>query len=184
MVGKRGDKSLSMIFGLFVLLIISLVVLSLFFKFTEKSSAKMTSTGQEYFTKAAIDKAIQQCTSLCEVIENNNDAIEFCKKYVQIDFDGDNLLESKFAYGQWDFCENKVPCFVLVDRCKNSYDGAKCKNILTTYRSDAYAALANEESPCYTGGAIQGTCCMGIAADLNPSPALSPNWKERFDFKP
>ncbi|MBN1156511.1 hypothetical protein JXA85_02770 [Candidatus Woesearchaeota archaeon] len=177
MLGKKGDKSLSMIFGLFVLLIISLVVLSLFFKFTEKSSSKLTSTGQEYFTKAAIDKAVQQCMTLCEGIENNNDAIEFCRKFVQIDFDGDNLLESKHSYGQWDFCENKVPCFVLIDKCKNSYDGAKCKTILTAYRVDAYEALANEEFPC-DGDPMEGSCCMGLSGDQTTSN----NWKERFDF--
>ncbi len=171
LAGKKGEKSLQMIFGLFILLIISLVVLSLFFKFTEKSSSTMSSTGKEYFAKAAVDKAIQECQVLCESIEDVNTAIEFCKKYQSIDWDGDNLLNSKVSYGRWDFCEDKVPCFVLVDNCKEGiYNGEGCNSLLDQYRDDFYESLYNEPN----GNIEEGTCGL--------DPNSPGNWKMVFGF--
>ena len=163
MSGRKGEKSLQMIFGLFILLIISLVVLSLFFKFTEKSSSQMSTASTEYFSKAAVDKSIQECQNLCDTIHDINGILEFCGKVQKVDFDGDNALLSKISRGRWDFCEDQVPCFVLVDNCKQGqYDGFKCKQVLLdkdNHRMDYYIALNN------TG--MGGTCRMSTSSLAN-----------------
>jgi len=161
--GRKGEKSLQMIFGLFILLIISLVVLSLFFKFTEKSSSQMSTASTEYFSKAAIDKAIQECQNLCDTIHDSNDIIEFCGKIQRIDFNGDNALLDKVSRGKWDFCEDQVPCFILDDNCKNGeYDGFKCKQVLLNpdyHRMDYYVAL--------NATGMGGTCHMSTDSLAN-----------------
>ncbi|MFH1591513.1 MAG: hypothetical protein ABIC95_06325 [archaeon] len=177
MMSKKAEKSLQMIFGLFILLIISLVVLSLFFKFTEKSSSSMATASDEWFSKAAIDNAQQECEVLCENIKDVNTGIEFCKRYMRIDFTGDNLLEDMYSYGQWDICEDKVPCFVLVDNCKGgTYDGNKCHDLLVSRRNDAYIALINEMD-VGQADADEGTCGLD-----DEDIAITNNWKIKFDF--
>jgi len=167
---KKAEKELQMIFGLFVLLIISLVVLSLFFKFTEKSSGKMEGASTDYFAKADLEKVKQDCQSKCDQITNENDAIEFCKAITKVDWNGDKTILGNATYGKWQFCEAKIPCFVLVDNCKaGMYDGAKCKAILSDANNnnlDAYAILVS--------GGLEDGC--GLTPDANS------NWKFKFQF--
>jgi len=143
-IGKRGDKSLQMIFGLFILLIISLVVLSLFFKFSETSTGRMQESTKSYFSKANIDAAIQECGNLCNGIRDINGIIDFCRSVQEIDFDGDELLISEWSYGQYDFCECFVPCFVLVDDCRQ-YNGKYCALLLQEKRPDYFTQISNHD---------------------------------------
>ncbi|MEM0231212.1 MAG: hypothetical protein QXW00_00310 [Candidatus Woesearchaeota archaeon] len=167
---RKGEKELQMIFGLFVLLIISLVVLSLFFKFTEKSSGKMEGASTEYFTKATIDKAIQTCQGLCEAINDDNTLIEFCKRTIQVDWNGNQNLKDKVTYGKWQFCEDKVPCFVLVDKCQNGkYTGETCKNTLLDPDNNN---LATYDQLAARG--LDDGCGLDTESQMN--------WKVRFGF--
>lgn len=176
LLNRKAEKELQMIFGLFVLLIISLVVLSLFFKFTEKSSGKMEGASSEYFKKADLDTVKQDCQSKCDQINTDNDAIEFCKVSVKIDWNGDKTILGNATYGKWKFCEAKVPCFVLVDNCKQGmYDGAKCRDILfnpDNYNLPAYDALA--------GGDVD----PALHDDGCGLPDDNSNWKVKFGFTP
>jgi len=176
LLNRKAEKELQMIFGLFVLLIISLVVLSLFFKFTEKSSGKMEGASTEYFTKAEMDKAIQECQLKCDNIKDDNTLIEFCKKTVQIDWNSDKLIKGNVSYGKWQFCENKIPCFVLVDTCQGGkYDGSKCKEVLSDPNNNniaAYNALASGD----VEPALHDDGC-----GLTNEPS---NWKVKFGFTP
>jgi len=172
---RKAEKELQMIFGLFILLIISLVVLSLFFKFTEKSSGKLEGASTEYFTKAEKEKAIQACQVLCDGILDDNTLIEFCKKTQAIDWNGDKTLGGKVSWGKWEFCEDTIPCFVLVDNCQQGkYDGIYCKEILSNpdYNSQAtYAKLA-------AGTAADKCGLCSECSNLN----CTANWRCKFGY--
>jgi hypothetical protein len=171
---KKAEKELQMIFGLFVLLIISLVVLSLFFKFTEKSSGKMEGASTEYFTKAELEKVRQDCQSKCDQIITDNDAIEFCKALTKVDWNGDKTIVGRATYGKWQFCEAKIPCFILVDNCKGGmYDGSKCKAILSDPANNNLEVYAS-----ITADGLEDGCALTTTGD----PATSSNWKEKFQF--
>ena len=129
---KADDKSLQMIFGLFVLLIVTVVILTLFFKFTKHGTGKLTEMQNDYFTMQKKDEAKQVCQSLCNDIKDEDSLIEFCLKSIKVDYNGDKLLKSPAKYGKWSFCEDKIPCFVLVDDCHDGiYNWKKCINVLT-----------------------------------------------------
>ena len=165
-----------MIFGLFILLIITLVVLNLFLKTTEKSSSTIGGASEEYFKRADRDKAVQTCEALCDNIRDENTAIEYCGAIQSIDWDGDNLLQEKASFGKWDFCENKVPCFVLASNCGTGlYDGAYCKAILSdpaNNRLDYYNKLIYDP-----GSVTVSSVSDGCGLDRFPS-----NWKCKYGF--
>ncbi|MFH1398726.1 MAG: hypothetical protein ABIG95_01285 [Candidatus Woesearchaeota archaeon] len=181
MFDKKGEKSLQMIFGLFILLIISLVVLSLFFKFTEKSSGTMTETQETFFSEAKKQDAISDCENLCNKITNVNNALEFCKATKMIDFDSDKMASkaTQADWGEWSFCEDRIPCFILTD-CKSgitTYDGSKCKEVMTEKRMQFYKALEYDSTEV-TGDVKGGTCKM----DVSGEPQSSPNWVYRYGY--
>jgi len=174
MLNKKGEKSLNMIFGLFILLIISLVVLSLFFKFTEKSAGVMKGTQEEFFSKQEIQKAENECEVLCSEINDVDSALEFCRKFQKIDFDGDKSVSTltPASKGRWMFCEDRIPCFILTNCVLEPavYDGTKCRGILKEYRPDYYAQLEYQ--------AKEATCGLPAGNDT----ATSPNWVYRFGY--
>lgn len=191
---KKGDKSLNMIFGLFLLLIISLVVLNLFFKFTEKSTKSLESSSTEYYSKAAIENVKQQCNQLCEGIQDINGLIEFCGKSFAVDWNGNKIIKGeKVRLGKWEFCEEKIPCFVLKDDCPNA-NGAKCKEILINPESnscDYYNALAkggfDDGCKLTDGTGVQFIDNKPLDINGNPAPdgihdEPTPNWKLKYNF--
>ena len=172
---RKADKSLQMIFGLFMLLIISLVVLNLFFKFTEKSSTKMEGASTEYFSKAEITQARQDCQALCDNIKDTGTMLQFCRTYHRIDWNGNQIEDEKISEGMWDFCESKIPCFVLVDDCGTTstagpiYNGKKCQETLSdvSYNRKAwFDELAKD----------------GITDSCGLDEDLTSNWKCKFGF--
>jgi len=183
-IGKKADKSLQMIFGLFMLLIISLVVLNLFFKFTEKSSTKMEGASTEYFSKAEIQQAIQDCQALCDNINDLGTLMTFCKTYHQIDWNGNQIEGEAISEGKYDFCESKIPCFVLVDDCGQKstsgivYDGGFCNATLNNPangRQTWYDALANDVG-VIPAASTPGDGCIPALEDT------CANWKCKFGF--
>jgi len=172
---KGDDKSLQMIFGLFVLLIISLVVLSLFFRFTRSGTGTMTKVQEDWFSQNKVDEAIDKCKIKLDSAKNIDGIIDFCRYYVQIDFDGNkNTVGEKWDKGRFVFCQDKIPCFLLVSEEEGSkYDGANCKKILTNYRPDLLKELMYD-SP-------QGDCNLPVPE--NSSDYLnSPNWVVKYGF--
>lgn len=178
---KKGEKSLQMIFGLFLLLIISLVVLNLFFKFTEKSSSKMESASTEYFSKASKGRAIQDCQALCDNIKDIGTLMEFCRTHHSLDWNGNQIADDLISEGKWDFCENKIPCFVLIDNCgqtsqpaSDPYDGYQCARVLNNpenNRLNWYTALACDDGVTED---FEGTCGLDVDSTAN--------WMNKFGF--
>ncbi|MBN1386228.1 hypothetical protein JW968_04635 [Candidatus Woesearchaeota archaeon] len=168
---KKGEKSLTMIFGLFLLLIISLVVLNLFFRFTEKSTTKMQGASTEYDVRQTQEKAIDNCESLCDNIKDFGSIMDFCMTYHSLDWNRNQIKNDKISEGKWDFCEDKIPCFVLNDRCMTGgtiVDGDKCRTVLMnseSNRKEWYNALAE--------GGIDDGCGL---------EDVDSNWKYHFGF--
>ena len=162
---KKGEKELQVIFGLFILLIITLVILSLFFKFTEKGTKQVEGASAEYFREAKKEKAIQDCEVGCQKVKDTNTLIEFCKSAKRIDWNEDNTILGKAEFGIWEFCEEEIPCFVLIDSCQDGlYDGTKCKQVLSDpqYNNvNSYLAIAN--------GPASGRCGTLCASNAMPS---------------
>jgi len=174
-LSKKAEKELQMIFGLFILLIITLVILNLFLKTTSKSTSAIGGASEDYFKQAEVEKARQECEALCDNIRNVNTAIEYCGKTVSIDWDGDNVLTEPASFGKWDFCENHVPCFVLASDCgQGQYNGFYCKGILSdpaNNRFDYLQGLLTNPN----GGPLAGDPDDGCGLAKIPA-----NWKCKF----
>ena len=180
---KRGEKELQMIFGLFVLLIISLVVLMLFLKFTKNSTTSMKDVQGDFFSKSKINNAVLGCKELCSNIQGSPSptasAIQFCSKVVKIDDNGDDVARpiSQADFGQYLACEDKIPCFVLVPNCGASWNsgtpvftGDSCRSLLEKYRPSKLEALMYD-SP-------KGTCQLPVKGD----PDAKANWVLDFGY--
>ncbi|MGC8929081.1 MAG: hypothetical protein ACP5OZ_00950 [Candidatus Woesearchaeota archaeon] len=172
---KGDDKSLQMIFGLFVLLIISLVVLSLFFRFTRSGTGTMTKIQEDWFAQNKVDEAIDKCKTKLDSAKNIDGIIDFCKSYVQIDFDGNkNTLGEKYDKGRYIFCQDKIPCFLLIsEEEENKYNGAICKKILSQHRPDSLEKLMYDTP--------DGDCDLPVPNDPKDYPN-SPNWVVRYGY--
>ena len=201
---KKGAKSLQMIFGLFMLLIISLVVLAMFFKFIRKGGSSMTEQQTNYAQEARKEAAVQECEKLCNEIQGSDGIIEFCRTQFKVDWNEDGVIEGHADKGKWWFCEKKIPCFVLYPDCKNRYDGARCREELAKYRKDIYQIQflndidgenpAEIEDPDLEVNGKDVLAAIKDGCDLpytgsNPDDSIGDghyptyfNWKERFCF--
>jgi hypothetical protein len=150
MIGKKGDKTLNMVFTIFVLVLVSVVVLALFFKVIGSSTHRTETLGNEEMSRLKVDTTVQECKNLCEKINGVDSAINFCGETVKIDYDGDAQFTTQHDFGRWKFCEDKIPCFVLAADCQNdAYNGYRCREIIKRNRPDLYAKL---EDNTKTGG--------------------------------
>ncbi len=185
-MNKKGEKSLQMIFGLFLLLIISLVVLSMFFKFVKKGSTETQTAADDYIKSAAIEAAKTDCENLCKEANDDNSKIEFCSSIYEVDWDKDGTVEGKAQYGAWWFCESKVPCFVLVPQCKNKFDGHYCRDLLAELAPNKYYRLyVDAEGDVPAVGDYGDGCSLPTSTSDDPDNNIFPtqyNWKERFCF--
>ena len=132
MFTKKGDKTLNMIFGMFVLVIISVVILSIFFR-VAKSPDDLIDTTQPYLLEAEKGLAFSQCESLCLQADSVDTAIEFCRKLFKIDWNGNGIVKGDLTTstrGRWSFCEDKIPCFLLHDCSEKGYGYEQCKSLL------------------------------------------------------
>lgn len=205
---KRGEKSLQMIFGLFMLLIISLVVLAMFFKFVKKGGEGLGNVGTQYAQEAAKQEAQTKCQALCDGINSEDTILQFCSQIYSVDWNEDSRTEGAMQIGRWWTCEKKIPCFVLVPNCQNNrYNGNKCRELLAEFQPDKYIkfwmnvdddvegevrfpvdASGNEYTSIvtqltdYSDGCLLPTSTSDLNDPLNPLPPTLYNWKERFCF--
>ena len=173
---KKGEKELQMIFGLFVLLIISLVVLMLFFRFIKGSTGSIRGVQKDFFAQNKIDNAIETCKSLCDEIETADDAIDFCSRTMKIDFNGDGMAANftRANRGAFTFCEDRIPCFVLYPKCPNAdnpiYNGNYCKHLLASRRPE-YLKKLMYKTP-------EGTCNLPTTA----GEGAEANWVLKYGY--
>jgi hypothetical protein len=139
---KRGQASLEMVVGLIILLVVAGVVIGLVM--TTMNSKNLTGIAGGS-SKIFTDK----CTSYCEIKDYNS----YCSTTMfgltgSKDWNGDGVegtLVSAAGF-KWDFCEDRVYCF-LVTNCpglsSDAVDGCRtfmCQDYASKYKGDANAA--------------------------------------------
>jgi len=111
-MGKmKGQKSLEMIVGLVILLVVAAVVINIFINYvsTEKLPVKPEDSLEA-------QNAETTCQNLCARYENTGktvDAFEYCtKRFVPIDWNRNSKIDLT-KIGVWDVCEDAVYCIHL-----------------------------------------------------------------------
>ncbi|MBT3464113.1 hypothetical protein HOD20_00345 [archaeon] len=183
---KRGEKSLQMIFGLMMLLIISLVVLTMFFKFSKKGTGELQQQLGASLQEAAREDALIRCQSMCNDITDDNSLIDYCSAQFTVDWDKNGLVQGPVSSGKWWFCEERIPCFVLVEKCKRQYDGNVCRNILAEFNTKNYYSLhVNLDASVPDVKDFGDGCALPTSTSSPDTDGQFPtqyNWKERFCF--
>ena len=152
---KKGDQSLNMIFGLFVLLVISVVAITLFLNTTKNATSGMSNVASQYFSQQSKDNAITKCKQLCDQAQSSNsidNRIQFCKTAYAVDWNQNGMSTDKVSYGRWTFCEQEIPCVIITtiedsSKCRITVDD--CHNTLVTTKQgynvrNAYSTLMSD----------------------------------------
>ncbi len=165
MMRKKGmEKTIELLFVVFVLVIVSSVVLMVFFKTFRQNIFKPKCN-----PSFQISQAKQDCMQACSLITDfgeasTNDMVEYCSKTEKIDNNCNNIYKGEIIdYGQILACEDRVPCFLLY-KCRD-LDGEKCKDILLKYAPHKFNKIA------YTN--ISGDCNL---------PNNTINWVKKYDY--
>lgn len=117
-MAMKGDKSLEMIIGLIVLLVVAAVVINMFLgtfdpEGIERLNPKCETDQTSFKTK---------CEKLCNQFQTNRNPLtaqEFCETHTKLDLDCDNSLgksTAKVGY-KLEVCEEAVYCF-MVQECE------------------------------------------------------------------
>ncbi|MBN1502832.1 DUF4190 domain-containing protein [Candidatus Woesearchaeota archaeon] len=166
---------------------LSLIALSMFFSFLNKPIVTIKPDLENYAKPAALELALTECEELCRRANDTTTIMDFCSRIYKVDWNKDGIIRGAAQYGNWWFCEEKIPCFVLVSDCKGIYDGNYCRDILAQYAKHKYYPLyldSNEELPSNSSDYSDG-CDLPDSATNDPINGLYAteyNWKERFCF--
>ncbi len=176
--GKRGEKELQLIFGLFVLLIITVVIVAVFL-----NAIKQVNEPGKY-AKKTIDDAqwqllVADCQLECDRATDENGVIEFCSATKSLGSTDTKAAPSRGEYGGNQFCTTKIPCFLVVNNCKEQYTADRCKQQLlgdeaTYYKYDRLVTDVNSNLVTFTDG-------CGLKTDPQDLESKA-NWKLRYDY--
>jgi hypothetical protein len=165
-MNKKGDKSLNMIFALLSLIIVSFVVLNIFFKWIDLGNIFIRKEVDDTFQEGLLNDAILDCRSSCLNADTVDTKINYCRKFMQLDMNNNDVLEGEIAdIGVHKACEDFVPCFVFtIPDC--NIDAKACRTLLASKRPDLYTEFYDAEGT--------GTCSL--------NPADPTNWITKFGF--
>ena len=141
---KKGlEKTIEIIFIVFVLVIVSSVILGIFLKVFRVGIFK-----PKCDVSHQVQQAKQDCMQACDMISefgssSVDDEIEYCAKTEKIDGNCDGLYNEVFNYGTIESCEDKIPCFLLYPNCQE-LTPKKCKEILIKYNPQKYNQIASK----------------------------------------
>ena len=130
---RKGQKSLEMIVGLIILLVVAAVVISMFLNiFTEPD------IGQDAMEEQEI---IQECDSLCQSWQGSqgetamSNAIEYCTKNFVHDATGDGSTTSVAGSGYNSYCEDGTYCFNkhTCESGRTTLDAERCRELMCEY---------------------------------------------------
>jgi hypothetical protein len=171
---RKGQKSLEMIIGLVILLVVAGVVISTFLnQFQDNPGSQYEDTLQEEEIK-------RTCQSKCSTyktasgIRAQTAAIDYCTSTFNYDADGDGTLSETAGRLYNSYCEDGVKCFNL-QTCevgRNNLDAERCKQIMENYytssevglnSSQAESRIAEWYTPNGEGDKTIGTCNLGEA---------------------
>lgn len=115
MFSNKGQKSLQMIIGLMILLVVAGVVINIFLNYVKP---------EKFQPKTGTSEFIQKCDSLCKSYKTtgkSSDAVKYCTKYASnIDWNGNKKAPESDTnpvelQGQWKACEDRIYCFLVTD---------------------------------------------------------------------
>ncbi|MFH1294543.1 MAG: hypothetical protein ABIH90_01205 [Candidatus Aenigmatarchaeota archaeon] len=112
----KGDKSLEMIIGLIVLLVVAAVVINMFLGTFDPNKIGKVNPQCDTDRKTFITK----CERLCNQFQTDRNTLtakEFCETHTKLDVDCDNKMASTTAKVglPLDICEDAVYCFMVQD---------------------------------------------------------------------
>jgi len=179
---KRGEKELQMIFGLFILLIITLVVLNLFLQTAKKGVGQVGQVSTQELKSQEVNRLKLNCQALCDAINDVNSAVEFCSNLQTLDPNADtSKIPSKARYGRYEFCTTKIPCFLVIDDCQNGqFTMQTCKSVLLQDQAtwDLYNKLVTSVGPVVGQVTPNDGCDLPVNGEKAYEPAdEARNWK-------
>ncbi|MEK6968591.1 MAG: hypothetical protein AABX51_08250 [Nanoarchaeota archaeon] len=184
-MNKRGEKELQMIFGLFILLIITLVILNIFLQTSKKGFGQVEKSSAAELKSQEVNRLKLNCQALCDGINDVNSAIEFCANYQSLDPDADkSKIAEKARYGKFEFCKTKVPCFLIIDSCQGGqFTMTSCKNLLLQDQAtwDLYNKLVTDIGIIVQVSPSDG-CDLPVAGTKFAVEDEARNWKIVGDY--
>jgi hypothetical protein len=188
---RKGQKSLEMIIGLVILLVVAGVVISTFL------SQFQDNPGNQYDSTLEAEEITRECTSMCANykgatgIKAQTAAIDYCTSNFVLDENGDGTIAGTAGVGYNRYCEDGVKCFHkhTCEVGSTTLNAERCAEIMYNY----YTSSQIDESPGEANESINdlydpdnnpqetdetiGTC--GISG-LNPNE--DPTWwSENFN---
>ncbi|MFB6180836.1 MAG: hypothetical protein ABEJ93_03075 [Candidatus Nanohalobium sp.] len=166
---RKGQKSLEMIIGLVILLVVAGVVISTFLNQFQDNP------GSQYQNTLKQEEITRKCQSLCSDYKQSSGingqaaAVEYCTKTFNYDADGDGSLSEKAGTVYNTYCEDGVKCFNLHE-CnvgREKLDAERCVEIMKNYytsskigktMNEANQSIANWYQPNGQGDHTIGTC--------------------------
>jgi hypothetical protein len=110
-MSRKGQKSLEMIIGLVILLVVAGVVISTFL------SQFQDTPGDQYDSTLEAEEISRQCTAKCADykdatgIQAQTAAIDYCTSNFVLDENGDGTIAGTAGVGYNRYCEDGVKCF-------------------------------------------------------------------------
>ena len=135
-MNRKGQKSLEMIIGLVILLVVASVVISMFLNIFQEPDI-----GQD---TVELEQVKQDCSSKCDEWKSAKDvnslsaAVDYCTSTYEHDFDGDGSTSGVAGSGFNSYCEDGVQCF-NVQTCESGFqtlDQETCRQLMCEYYTD------------------------------------------------
>jgi len=185
---RKGQKSLEMIIGLVILLVVAGVVISTFL------SQFQDNPGSQYEGTLEQEEINRQCQQSCSAYKNSQgikaqtNAIEYCTKTFTYDANEDGTIGGTAGRLYNRYCEDGVKCF-NVHNCevgRTQLDAERCGEIMYNYYTSseirqtptqANQSIAEWYRPNGDGDKTIGTCGLD-QLDPNTNPTW---WSRNFD---
>lgn len=177
----KGQKSLEMIIGLIMLLVVAAVVIGIFLNyFLESGELDKLRGGANCQTRR--QQFISYCESLCSNFINSGNiaqASAFCEEYQNLDLDCDQLPGATYALTKrLKVCEDRIYCFMVTD-CNlprgGKLDWESCKHIECEVYMDLYNGDRGKATLQVIDKIQSGSCAL--PSDPNE------NWYDRFGYR-
>lgn len=189
-VGKKGVNALEMVFAMFILIVVTLVIIRLF---SAQVSGGALPKIDDFRQAYDYDKQVTSCKSLCSLYTNTCEdlsaAVDFCRKKVSIDIDGNFKSGEKGHFGVvkgQPYCEDGLYCFHVVEDCScgNYVLNAKtCLQIMKDYYTETIGYDVNTANTAIFNAIQPGTCLKDPRdwkvklPGYTPTPALGSDAK-------
>ncbi|NPA38661.1 MAG: hypothetical protein GXN99_02590 [Candidatus Nanohaloarchaeota archaeon] len=157
-MAKKGDKSLEMVIGLMILLVVAGVVIKMFITYVNPSRLQSS----DPTNNLEFQNFIQSCENLCQKAKAGG-TLDYCYTYFpKNDINNNGIPNEVIEVGEarWKACEDRVYCF-LVSKCQlpdNTYLTARecVKRLYNSYIS--YGLPSDKAKTKIKNALIPGSC--------------------------